>query len=111
MDKWLDAYAKWPPMNQLVFSCVGIIAALVILFLFGLWLVQMVRYIAVACRGWPKEEEERPHVQLSVSAEDMAAIRALLEEVRRHPTSVGPTGQTEWAGKERQANQPCPPAA
>ena len=70
MDKWLDAYALWPPMNQLIFSCVALLAFLVVLFLFGLWLIMLARYIAVARRGWPHE----PHAEITALRSEIARL-------------------------------------
>lgn len=78
MDKWLDAYSRWPPMNQLIFSGVFILAVVLVLFLFGVWVIQIFRCVSVARHGWPGEDKP-----VNTNGQDMAAVLALLNEVRR----------------------------
>ena len=92
MDKWLDAYSKWPPVNQLLFSSVFVAAIVLILFLFGLWVIQLFRYVSIARHGWPGEGEPKAKSK-APDPIDMATIRALLDEVRRHPPSDAANGQ------------------
>lgn len=53
LDKWFEAFVKWPPMNQVVFSAVVLIFLLVLLVLLGVWLSGVIYHITVLFRGWP----------------------------------------------------------
>jgi len=58
-ERWVEAYAKWPPTNQLAFSAVLLLAALVVLVVVGYLFYLLVYYAAVAVRGWP-DDTDRP---------------------------------------------------
>ncbi len=53
MDKFIEAYSRWPPINQLIFPCVAFLALILILFLAGVFLLQLARHLTVLVRGWP----------------------------------------------------------
>ena len=88
MDKWLDAYSKWPPMNQLLFSSVVVAASVLVLFLFGLWVIQLFRYIAIARHGWPGDD---------AAAESTASM---LKEIREQlsPGRMAAPTEYRWCG-------------
>lgn len=98
MSQFFDAYQKWPPQNQMLFAIAAMVVGAVMLFIIGWWLTsflrEMVHYIAVWIRGWPKDEAPTSVAQPvsnTANADDMATVRALLEEVRRRPILVGPS--------------------
>lgn len=75
MSAWLESFSKWPAINQLLFSCVFVAAWLLLLFLAGIWAVQMLRYIAVCRKGWPIDEQRH------TPTEENATINKLLFEL------------------------------
>src|SRR5262245_9146586 len=60
MDRFMAAYEKWPPTNQMVLVLAAGIMGTVFLFLFGWWLrqalEQVIFYVAVMIRGWPHDD-------------------------------------------------------
>ena len=94
MSQFFDAYQKWPPQNQMIFAIAVMIVGAIMLFIIGWWLTyflrEMVYYIAVWIRGWPKDEA--PVVCTpGINSNDMAAVRTFLDEVRRRSILVGPS--------------------
>ncbi len=89
MEKWLDAYSKWPPVNQLLFSCVVVASALLFLLMFGLWFLQVIRTIDAANANakvkpatkpldrtfddWKKRAQEDYEYQAELQAKYLAA--------------------------------------
>jgi hypothetical protein len=64
VDPWFEAYRSWPPMNQLTFSVVLLMAGVLLVVLLMLAGYQFVFYVAVWVRGWPpvktKDDPTRP---------------------------------------------------
>lgn len=80
MDRWLEAYAKWPPVNQLVFSAVVLIVGLVLVAIL-LYVAYLVLYYGViAVRGWP-DDADRPSWKDVIHLND--AIEAYKEQEGR----------------------------
>ena len=53
LDKWLEVYAKWPPMNQLVF-CVIVVFGFVVFAAIAVYACSLIPYyMAVLMHGWP----------------------------------------------------------
>lgn len=79
-EKWMDAYAKWPPMNQLLFSCVVVAIALLFVFLAGMWTLQVLSYCTGAKEA-PKGKAENgtvlPPLQGTRAAQFLAELAAL----------------------------------
>jgi hypothetical protein len=53
MDRWFEAYAKWTPATQLLFSVVMVLGGLVLLAMTAAGLCHAIRYLTVLARGWP----------------------------------------------------------
>jgi hypothetical protein len=66
MDRWLEAYGKWPALSQMAFSLSVLVLGLVLLFVAGTVLAQVCYYLGVWFRGWPPAS--RPPTDRETSA-------------------------------------------
>ena len=57
MEQWFNAYSKWPAHNQLIFAISGLIFAALLLFLTGVFVLLLVHYVAIVCRGYPPPKQ------------------------------------------------------
>lgn len=76
LEKWLESFGKWPPMNQMAFSAVLLIAGIVLVAILVYVLYLVLYYLAVACRGWP-DETDRP------TWKDVAYLNRMMESYRQ----------------------------
>lgn len=58
MDRWLEAYAKWTPSNQVVFAGFLVMAGLALVGLTILVLNYGLFYLSVWARGWPTTDKK-----------------------------------------------------
>jgi hypothetical protein len=59
-DKWMDAYAQWAPMQQLLFSALVLGASVFLVVLSGLWLSRLLEQVVALVRGYPPAEAAVP---------------------------------------------------
>lgn len=85
MDRWFDAYSKWPATSQVVFSLVALVLGLILSYMVGVWLLQSMHYIGVWARGWPPEEK---------SGEDFSKVNAVLKQIQN--TTPPLAGIYDW---------------
>lgn len=53
LDKWLEVYAKWPPMNQLVFGVI-VVFGFAVFAAIAVYACSLIPYYtAVLIHGWP----------------------------------------------------------
>lgn len=109
MEKLLDAYAAWPPNQQLIFAVIVLVIASVLSFVWGWWLMMFARdfvyYLTVWLRGWP-DEPSSPTVSL-VDAEPEKPWRHLLAWFSWR--SASPTGAPDPALLSRGLQEPPRP--
>lgn len=79
MESWLEAYAKWSPLNQLAFSAFVMTLGLVVLILCMISGYYLIQSLVVVIRGWPpiKNDPSRPRW------EDLKELNNLLASHRR----------------------------
>lgn len=57
MNKLLDIFQQWPPINQLIFLVILLLASFVLVFVLGWWLrsllSEILHAVSVWVRGWP----------------------------------------------------------
>lgn len=74
MDKLLDAYGQWPPVNQLIFLVILVLVGFVLFFVVAWWLRSLLsealHAAAVLFRGWPP-------VATTVTVEPLPPLPAL----------------------------------
>lgn len=69
MEKWFEAYAKWPAQQQLAFSLAVLVAALLLLCLSFVGFARVLHYLAVYFRGWPPQESSHGMAGLGAGPE------------------------------------------
>jgi hypothetical protein len=75
MDKWLESFGKWPPVHQMVFSAVMLLAALVLTAILVYVLYLVIYYAAVAIRGWPDDTNRPTWKDIAYLSRTMEAYR------------------------------------
>lgn len=103
MDKWLESFAKWPPMHQMVFSAVMLLAGLVLTAILVYVLYLVIYYATVAIRGWPDDTDRPTWKDIAYLSRTMEAYRQWekQQEAKRPkpaPTPVPPP-KTEGASQ------------
>jgi Txe/YoeB family toxin of Txe-Axe toxin-antitoxin module len=102
MEEWFRAYGTWPPINQMIFSIIVVAVCLLLLFLAGIWLLQVSTNVAVWLRGWPDDKNTK-------SSADYEEIRTLLQKVLEQVcTRKGPLtslGGTNWREEARRIEE------
>lgn len=60
LDKWFEAFSKWPSGNQVIFSGIMLICGMLLMVLFGLWINTFIYHLSILFRGWPPDAQKKP---------------------------------------------------
>lgn len=116
-DKWLDAFAKWPPMNQLAYSAVILLAGLVLTAILAYMVYLFVYYATVAVRGWPEEPGRPTWADIAYLNRQMEAYRTWEKQRLLQTKSVPSTPRSSPSSKTAdhsdvpQPTRPAPTSA
>lgn len=74
LEKWLEAYSRWPTTHQMAFSALGMLSVLAV-FCVVMYMVYLgIYHTTVVCRGW--RDDDRP------TWDDLGELNRLLKKYR-----------------------------
>lgn len=112
VEKWLESFGKWPPVNQMVFSAVLLLAGLVLTAILVYVLYLVLYYAAVAVRGWPDDTERPTWKDVAYLNRMMESYRQWDKQQQQQKTRPSPTTSPSPPSKKSESTgPPSPPAA
>jgi hypothetical protein len=109
VTQWLDAYQRWPAEWQMSFSVICLFAAILLVFMVGMWTLRVGQHLGSRTPPPPEKQPptQPPAQQAQPKVSSMAEINALLLQILKQPATpdLPPPQQVpglDWRRETRQ---------